>query len=56
VTVLALIQGLLVYVNYGTIDDFLYLTENLSLVLDGYICIARYGNIFRGDKVNELLL
>jgi len=50
VTVLALIQGLLVYVNYGTIDDFLYLTENLSLMLDGYICIARYGNIFRGDK------
>ena len=56
VTVLALIQGLLVYINYGTIDDFLYLTENLSLMLDGYICIARYGNIFRGDKVNKLLL
>ena len=48
---LASTQGLLVYVNYGTIDDFLYLTENLSLSLDGYICIARYGNIHRGDKV-----
>ena len=56
VHMLALIQGLLVYINYGTIDDFLYLTENLSLMLDGYICIARYGNIFRGDKVNKLLL
>ena len=52
-TMLASIQGLLVYVNYGTIDDFLYLKDNLTLDLDGRICIARYGNIFRGDKVSR---
>ena len=48
-------QGLLVYVNYGTINDFLYLTENLSLSLNGRICIARYGHIYRGDKVCRFL-
>ena len=42
--------GKLVYVNYATIDDFLYLTTNLSLNLTGRICIARYGAIYRGDK------
>ena len=45
------LQGLLVYVNYGTIDDFLYLTENLSLSLNERVCIARYGHNYRGDKV-----
>ena len=49
------LQGLLVYVNYGTINDFLYLTENLSLSLNGRICIARYGHIYRGDKVCRFL-
>ena len=40
--VLALIQVLLVYVNYGAIDDFLYLTESLSLSLDGHIQIWQH--------------
>ena len=44
--------GRLVYVNYATIDDFLYLTTNLSLNLTGRICISRYGAIFRGDKAH----
>ena len=44
--------GKLVYVNYATIDDFLYLTTNLSLNLTGRICISRYGDIFRGDKAH----
>ena len=44
--------GRLVYVNYATIDDFLYLTTNLFLNLTGRICIARYGAIFRGDKAH----
>ena len=44
--------GRLVYVNYATIDDFLYLTTNLSLNLTGHICIARYGAIYRGDKAH----
>ena len=39
------------YVNYGRIEDFFYLQNNLSLDLSQYICIARYGAIFRGDKV-----
>ena len=45
------------YVNYGRIDDFLYLTNGTFLKLDlsKYICIARYGGIYRGDKVKELL-
>ena len=43
------------YVNYGRIDDFLYLTNGTFLKLDlsKYICIARYGGLFRGDKVIE---
>ena len=44
-------QGPLVYVNYGRQNDFRYLTLRLGLNLTGYICIARYGEIFRGDKV-----
>ena len=44
--------GRLVYVNYATIDDFLYLTTNLSCNLTNRVCIARYGNVFRGDKAH----
>lgn len=39
------------YVNYGRIEDFLYLTQNMSIDLKGKTLIARYGKIFRGDKV-----
>ncbi|KAM3918010.1 glutamate carboxypeptidase 2-like isoform 2-T2 [Leptodactylus fuscus] len=42
-----------VYVNYGTVEDFQYLTRNLSMNLTGTVAIARYGKIFRGDKVNN---
>uniref|UniRef100_A0A1X7V380 Aminopeptidase NAALADL1 n=1 Tax=Amphimedon queenslandica TaxID=400682 RepID=A0A1X7V380_AMPQE len=45
-------KGPLVYVNYGRISDFQYLVYNLSLNLTGYVCIARYGRIFRGDKAH----
>ncbi len=43
------------YVNYGRIQDFMYLTNGTVLKLDlsKYICIARYGAIFRGDKVSK---
>lgn len=44
-------KGDLVYVNYGRIEDFLYLTQNMSIDLKGKTLIARYGKIFRGDKV-----
>ena len=44
--------GRLVYVNYATVDDFLYLTTNLSYNLTNRVCIARYGDVFRGDKAH----
>ena len=43
------------YVNYGRISDFQYLVYNLSLNLTGHVCIARYGQIFRGDKVSSII-
>ncbi|PVD19368.1 hypothetical protein C0Q70_19856 [Pomacea canaliculata] len=43
--------GDLVYVNYGREKDFSYLTKTLSVNLTGAIVIARYGKIYRGDKV-----
>ncbi|XP_068107993.1 putative N-acetylated-alpha-linked acidic dipeptidase [Hyperolius riggenbachi] len=46
------IVGDLVYVNYATVEDFYYLTRNLSLNLTGTVAIARYGKIYRGDKVS----
>ncbi|XP_056014480.1 glutamate carboxypeptidase 2-like isoform X2 [Ostrea edulis] len=46
-------EGELVYVNYGRIEDFLYLTQNKSMDLTNKTLIARYGKIFRGDKVKN---
>ncbi|XP_061193543.1 N-acetylated-alpha-linked acidic dipeptidase 2-like isoform X2 [Saccostrea echinata] len=46
-------EGELVYVNYGRIKDFLYLINNKSMDLKGKTMIARYGKIFRGDKVKN---
>nr|XP_015205974.1 PREDICTED: putative N-acetylated-alpha-linked acidic dipeptidase [Lepisosteus oculatus] len=48
-----IVTGDLVYVNYGTIEDFLYMSRNLSMDLNGTIALARYGKIFRGDKVKH---
>ena len=45
------VQGRLVYVNYGRIEDYSRLAKNLSINVNGSIAIARYGRIFRGDKV-----
>lgn len=44
-------QGDIVYVNYGRVEDYLYLEANTSLNISGKIVLARYGEIFRGDKV-----
>jgi N-acetylated-alpha-linked acidic dipeptidase len=42
------VAGPLVWVNYGSVDDF----ANISHVdLTGTIVVVRYGSIFRGDKV-----
>ena len=49
------IQGELMYVNYGRIEDFSWLTEEKSMNLTGKICVARYGKIFRGDKVGSVV-
>ncbi|KAL3881663.1 hypothetical protein ACJMK2_028073 [Sinanodonta woodiana] len=45
------VEGELVYVNYGQIEDFMFLKNNLSIDVTNKIVIARYGKIFRGDKV-----
>ena len=50
------LQGTLVYVNYGRIDDFIHLTEVVGIDPTGHICIARYGKIFRGDKVTYICI
>ncbi|KAK3585562.1 hypothetical protein CHS0354_022972, partial [Potamilus streckersoni] len=44
-------EGDLVYVNYGQIEDFMFLKNNMSIDVTNKIVIARYGKIFRGDKV-----
>jgi len=42
----------LIYVNYGRVEDYRYIEENMtSINVTGKIVIARYGKIFRGDKV-----
>lgn len=45
------VQGKLVYVNYGRFDDFEYLKKKRRIEINGTICIARYGKLFRADKV-----
>uniref|UniRef100_A0A6I8S4C2 Glutamate carboxypeptidase 2 n=1 Tax=Xenopus tropicalis TaxID=8364 RepID=A0A6I8S4C2_XENTR len=46
-------EGELVYVNYGRTEDFHYLERNLNISCHGKIVIARYGKIFRGNKVSN---
>ncbi|HEX9427440.1 MAG TPA: M28 family metallopeptidase, partial [Candidatus Polarisedimenticolia bacterium] len=44
--------GQVVYVNYGTREDFERL-ESMGLSVDGRIALVRYGKVFRGLKVKE---
>uniref|UniRef100_T1JDS1 Peptidase M28 domain-containing protein n=1 Tax=Strigamia maritima TaxID=126957 RepID=T1JDS1_STRMM len=46
------VVGELVYANYGTESDFEEL-ENENITITGKIVIARYGRIFRGNKVDN---
>ena len=46
-----LLQGELIYVNYGRIEDFKWLSQTKNINFTDRICIARYGRIMRGDKV-----
>ncbi|XP_014674344.1 PREDICTED: N-acetylated-alpha-linked acidic dipeptidase 2-like isoform X2 [Priapulus caudatus] len=43
--------GVLVYVNYGRVEDFNYLTRNKSMNLTNAIMLCRYGKVFRGEKI-----
>ncbi|WAR23314.1 NALD2-like protein [Mya arenaria] len=47
------VKGNIVYVNYGRVEDFDFLENNASVSVDGKIVMARYGKIFRGNKVQE---
>ncbi|XP_056417400.1 N-acetylated-alpha-linked acidic dipeptidase 2-like isoform X2 [Hyla sarda] len=49
-------EGNLVYVNYARTEDFFYLERNMSINCTGKIVIARYGKIFRGNKVKNAIL
>ncbi|KAH0625212.1 hypothetical protein JD844_033483 [Phrynosoma platyrhinos] len=46
-------EGDLVYVNYGSIEDFHKLERDMGINCSGKIVIARYGKIFRGNKVKN---
>lgn len=46
------VTGSLVYVNYGTFQDFEEL-RRANITLEGKMAIARYGGIFRGLKVKR---
>ena len=45
------VQGELVYVNYGRVEDYLILENLTAINVTGKIVLVRYGKIFRGDKV-----
>uniref|UniRef100_A0A8C5X3I8 N-acetylated alpha-linked acidic dipeptidase 2 n=1 Tax=Malurus cyaneus samueli TaxID=2593467 RepID=A0A8C5X3I8_9PASS len=46
----------LVYVNYGRTEDFFKLEREMGINCSGKIVIARYGKIFRGNKVKNAIL
>ncbi|XP_058600321.1 N-acetylated-alpha-linked acidic dipeptidase 2 isoform X2 [Onychostoma macrolepis] len=46
----------LVYVNYGRTEDFFKLKREMGIDCSGKIVIARYGKIFRGNKVKNAML
>ena len=40
--------------NYGRAEDYKMLRDTYNISLAGRIAIARYGKIFRADKVDKL--
>ncbi|KAM4795069.1 putative N-acetylated-alpha-linked acidic dipeptidase [Rhinophrynus dorsalis] len=46
-------EGELVYVNYARTEDFHYIERTLNISCMGKIVIARYGKVFRGNKVSN---
>ncbi|XP_055137341.2 N-acetylated-alpha-linked acidic dipeptidase 2-like [Symphalangus syndactylus] len=49
-------EGNLVYVNYALTEDFFKLEREMGIHCTGKIVIARYGKIFRGNKVKNAML
>ncbi|XP_069495506.1 glutamate carboxypeptidase 2-like isoform X2 [Ambystoma mexicanum] len=49
-------EGDLVYVNYARTEDFFKLEREMKINCTGKIVIARYGRIFRGNKVKNAQL
>uniref|UniRef100_A0A8D0UDC0 N-acetylated-alpha-linked acidic dipeptidase 2 n=1 Tax=Sus scrofa TaxID=9823 RepID=A0A8D0UDC0_PIG len=49
-------EGELIYVNYARTEDFFKLERELNINCTGKIVIARYGKIFRGNKVKNAML
>ncbi|XP_075402552.1 glutamate carboxypeptidase 2 isoform X2 [Tenrec ecaudatus] len=49
-------EGDLVYVNYARTEDFFKLERDMRINCSGKIVIARYGKIFRGNKVKNAQL
>ncbi|XP_053564603.1 N-acetylated-alpha-linked acidic dipeptidase 2-like [Bombina bombina] len=49
-------EGDLVYANYARTEDFFHLERNMNMSCKGKIVIARYGKIFRGNKVKNAML
>lgn len=45
------VRGQVVYVNYGTVDDYAELARR-GISVRGKIVLARYGKVFRGVKTN----
>ena len=42
------------YVNYAMVEDFKKLRE-MNISVSGHIVIAKYGKIYRGDKVSTFV-
>ncbi|XP_068786627.1 N-acetylated-alpha-linked acidic dipeptidase 2 isoform X2 [Struthio camelus] len=51
-----MLEADLVYVNYGRTEDFFKLEREMGINCTGKIVIARYGKIFRGNKVKNAIL
>nr|XP_054950709.1 glutamate carboxypeptidase 2 isoform X2 [Pan paniscus] len=49
-------EGDLVYVNYARTEDFFKLERDVKINCSGKIVIARYGKVFRGNKVKNAQL
>lgn len=47
------VSGPVVYANYGRVEDFVRLKDEMGVNVSGAVVIARYGKIYRGDIVRN---